>query len=282
MSGSSPETFKTRSAREAGFVLVYVLWIGVAVFAIAMFISQRGREMIRSESAIEGSMAIAEEMASVQSIFKGLIRSGVVKSPYHAMIGACEIELLDANSLLNINSASTDELLRLFEFLEIDRERAARAVDVLQDWVDADDAPRDFGAESAYYETLDPPYSPANKGIQTLDELLLLRGFDPEFIKKIRGYISFAGKSINFSLAPEAVIYAWTGDRAVAKNLIDHRREYVLDDESLRRIMGAYLYNAMLTRYTFSPSGKVRLMIIGEAGRVREVRYEWLSGGALP
>jgi len=47
--------------------------------------------------------------------------------------------------------------------------------DALLDWVDPDDTPRGFGAESEYYETLSPPYAPRNGVPECLDELLLVR-----------------------------------------------------------------------------------------------------------
>ncbi len=48
--------------------------------------------------------------------------------------------------------------------------------DALLDWIDADDTPREFGAESDYYMTLSQPYRAANVVPQNLEELLYVRG----------------------------------------------------------------------------------------------------------
>jgi Type II secretion system (T2SS), protein K len=48
--------------------------------------------------------------------------------------------------------------------------------DAILDWIDEDDEPRPYGAELDYYTTLPTPYSPANGPIQSVGELLLVRG----------------------------------------------------------------------------------------------------------
>ena len=48
--------------------------------------------------------------------------------------------------------------------------------DSILDWMDADDQPREFGAESDYYQTLDRPYYAANAVPQRLTELLYVKG----------------------------------------------------------------------------------------------------------
>ncbi|MGL4942286.1 MAG: general secretion pathway protein GspK [Thermoguttaceae bacterium] len=48
--------------------------------------------------------------------------------------------------------------------------------EAILDWIDDDDEPREFGAESEYYSTLDPPYLTRNRVPDSLDELLLVRG----------------------------------------------------------------------------------------------------------
>lgn len=44
------------------------------------------------------------------------------------------------------------------------------------DWIDADNTPRDQGAEDDYYKELDPPLAPRNALPSTLEELLMVRG----------------------------------------------------------------------------------------------------------
>jgi len=55
--------------------------------------------------------------------------------------------------------------------------------DAILDWIDSDEIQREFGAEAAdYYSGLDPPYAPKNGPLETVEELLLVRGVTPELL----------------------------------------------------------------------------------------------------
>src|SRR5205807_2358577 len=50
------------------------------------------------------------------------------------------------------------------------------------DWMDPDEEPRSNGAESDYYTTLPTPYNAKNGPLDSLEELLLVRGVTPELL----------------------------------------------------------------------------------------------------
>jgi len=54
--------------------------------------------------------------------------------------------------------------------------------DAIVDWVDADDTPRASGAESADYQGLTQPYRAKNGPLNSLDELLLVKGVTPQLL----------------------------------------------------------------------------------------------------
>lgn len=54
--------------------------------------------------------------------------------------------------------------------------------DAIVDWIDADDNPRPNGAESQYYSSLSPPYQAKNGPLDSLEELLLVRGVTPQLL----------------------------------------------------------------------------------------------------
>ncbi len=54
--------------------------------------------------------------------------------------------------------------------------------DAILDWIDEDDEVREYGAESDYYLGLDPPYSAKNAPLDTVEELLLVRGVTPQLL----------------------------------------------------------------------------------------------------
>jgi len=81
-----------------------------------------------------------------------------------------EYFVLDEESKLHIANLSSDMMTK---FGMSDEQAAA-----LMDWIDADDVPRSGGAESEYYRALPAPYACKNAPLETLDELVLVRGFD--------------------------------------------------------------------------------------------------------
>jgi len=54
--------------------------------------------------------------------------------------------------------------------------------DAILDWIDSDEIQREFGAEADYYSGLDTPYAPRNGPLETVEELLLVRGVTPELL----------------------------------------------------------------------------------------------------
>ena len=88
------------------------------------------------------------------------------------------------------NHAAKINLLRLpkqrfHELLEKrignDFEKLEALEDAWQDWIDRDDFKHVNGAEKDYYETLSPPYEPRNARLETVEELLLIKGFAEVF-----------------------------------------------------------------------------------------------------
>jgi type II secretory pathway component PulK len=78
----------------------------------------------------------------------------------------------------NSSSSSTEPANPLLNLPNMTPEIAA----AMLDWLDSDDSPRTDGAESEYYLALTPPYSPKNGPLDTLDELLLVRGVTPRLL----------------------------------------------------------------------------------------------------
>ncbi len=77
--------------------------------------------------------------------------------------------VMDEESRININTASKDLLDGL---PGIDEPIASAIID----WRDEDDIPEEDGVESAYYQSLSPPYSCRNARFETVDELLVVCG----------------------------------------------------------------------------------------------------------
>lgn len=86
-----------------------------------------------------------------------------------------ESQKLNLNSILKLGVDATTARNMLGGIPGMTEEIA----DAILDWIDPDDNVREFGAESEYYLTLNPPYEPTNGPLQSLDELLLVKGMTP-------------------------------------------------------------------------------------------------------
>ncbi len=86
--------------------------------------------------------------------------------------------LTDEASKINLNTASRAQLLALFDQIELHDISPEQLADALIDWRDDNDAPVSLnGAESSYYITLDPAYRSKSRPLQTVEELLMIKGF---------------------------------------------------------------------------------------------------------
>lgn len=63
--------------------------------------------------------------------------------------------------------------------------------DSILDWLDEDDEQREYGAEYDYYESLSPPYTPRNGPLESVEELLLVRGVEPYLLYGADGNRNF-------------------------------------------------------------------------------------------
>lgn len=94
--------------------------------------------------------------------------------------------------------------------------RAKALLAALQDWLDKDDQPRESGgAEESFYMASSLPYRCKNASVDTLRELLLVRGFTPELLDghdNVPGLVTvltvWTSGLINVNTAPLPVLAA--------------------------------------------------------------------------
>jgi general secretion pathway protein K len=93
----------------------------------------------------------------------------------------------------------------------------------LIDWVDTDIVGLRRGSEDDYYQRQDPPYRAANGPLLSVDDLLLVEGFDHKLVESLRPYVSvepFAGGGgINLNTAPPHVLALLYFDDALVNRL---------------------------------------------------------------
>ena len=101
-------------------------------------------------------------------------------------------------------------------------------VDSLQDWRTKESSPRPYGAKSAYYLGLDPPYVAKNGNFETVEELAWVRGFEASpLIPRLNQWLTVqttAIERINLNTAPLEVLLAMGFSRDAAQNIMVARQ----------------------------------------------------------
>ncbi|MFW6170952.1 MAG: general secretion pathway protein GspK, partial [Planctomycetota bacterium] len=93
--------------------------------------------------------------------------------------------LADESARLNINALAEIDKLPSVDGRDLLMGLPGMTEDVadaILDWMDEDEEAREYGCESEYYQGLDPPYHAKNGPLDTLEELMLVRGVTPELL----------------------------------------------------------------------------------------------------
>lgn len=94
--------------------------------------------------------------------------------------GHFSYRLRDEEALLNLNTAPPGRVQALLDALGVQRAQRDQIVDSIQDWRDPNDEHRLNGAESDdYYLKLPVPYRARNANLESIAELLQIRGVTP-------------------------------------------------------------------------------------------------------
>ena len=94
--------------------------------------------------------------------------------------GVCEVRVVSEAGKININLASESTLRKIIGNLGLEGEKKDIVVDSILDWRDTDEFYRVNGAENDYYQSLKEPYYCKNGNLDSVEELLLVRGVTPD------------------------------------------------------------------------------------------------------
>jgi general secretion pathway protein K len=92
----------------------------------------------------------------------------------------CSVRLTGEAGKVNINRVSDGMLRKIITNVGLEGEARDTATDSILDWRDPDDFVRVNGAENDYYQSLKDPYDCKNGNLDSIEELLLIRGITPE------------------------------------------------------------------------------------------------------
>ncbi|MBW2030504.1 MAG: type II secretion system minor pseudopilin GspK [Deltaproteobacteria bacterium] len=130
-----------------------------------------------------------------------------------------------------VQKAMLSRLLSSEEFA-LEPDEVENIIDAIKDWLDPDGEVTRFGAEDSYYKGLERPYACKNGPIDSLEELLLVRGITKELFygtkdrPGIFDYLTAWGNGkININTAEPLVLMALSKDldREMVEEMIAYR-----------------------------------------------------------
>lgn len=221
--------------RQRGSVIIIVLWtsilLTVLVTVMAGKVQLSARTAFHNRTAVGDMAAVASAMnrAEMELMLESMPEpidqeqvlddEGNIRSPDYRFNGQpltlhypveddMVVRIYNHAGKINLNSLSNANLQLIIEKRlgpEPDPQRVQELLGAWTDWTDLNDLAGINGAESDYYESLDPPYSARNSPeLDSVEELRLIRGYD-ELFKDVNLDAAFTvygeGNIVNLNLA---------------------------------------------------------------------------------
>lgn len=154
--------------------------------------------------------------------------------------GEVTVRIRPEDSKMDLNVIPTELVREILYRYDLDPSDIDIMVDSLEDWVDVDNVRKLNGAEDEDYQRLDPPYECKDGPLDSVEELLLVNGFDEEILFGLRPLMEDedlgrgprlvdlftvgSGGRINVNTAPEEILAVLPGfDAEVARAIVDYR-----------------------------------------------------------
>ena len=191
-----------RAARR-GSILVVAMWVLISLAGLVLVLSRWARvELLASGNRVAAVQAAAAARAGEQYVLSQIEQAAgdvslLAESPAEAVPvgptgmdptayfwimrpdreddGQQDFAIDDEGSRININTANREVLSKLPGM-------TPEIADAIIDWRDPDENPGTAGAESEYYQSLQPPYRCKNGPFESVEELLLVKGVTPELL----------------------------------------------------------------------------------------------------
>ncbi len=101
--------------------------------------------------------------------------------------GTCEIRVIGEAGKVNINRVTDATLRKIIGQMGLEGEARDIVTDSILDWINPGDFTRLNGAKNDYYQSLKEPYNCKNGYLDSIEELLLVRGVTPDLFYGKKG-----------------------------------------------------------------------------------------------
>lgn len=256
-----------KACSQDGFLLIAVLWVCalLALFALSFSSSARvqGLQALNTESMLKESFVLQSGidwgvhqyrtyaantslLAAKKQLEAQAGRPMELKYPrfegYTTMVGnrTVAVQILDAAGKLNVNRIDDALFRKVLDACGVQMGvRQTTVINSILDWMDEDDLHRQEGAEKDHYMGLKPPYRPKNGPLESIEELLLIKGVDRDLYRGtdekpgLRDFLTVHGEEtamdIN-SAAPKAFLMIDELPLQVIDDIVSYRRQNKIQD----------------------------------------------------
>ena len=209
----------TTSSSQRGFIIIAVLWILMALSALAMifsvYLSNSARALGMTDTGVQMDALVS---ASLELTAYQLLSADEKDLPAQ---GSFRFRMDNAETLVtftseaarvDLNAASKEMLAGLFEVLGMEQKAAGELADRVVGWR-TPSKPATADDEGALYLAAGLNYSPRQAPFSHVNELSLVLGASPAVVERVLPYVTVFSKSadVNVLIAPPEVIAALPG-----------------------------------------------------------------------
>ena len=314
-----------RANCESGAALIVALWtvlllsllIGSLAYEmhVEAGITSYSRKLVKARAAAAGGVEYAkfmlaksfetsafeedDESREALRVMALNLEKGIGATSVQVTMGdsTATVDILPESGRRNVNKLEDEDWEELLDQCGVPEEKWPDLIDCFMDWIDEGDAHRLNGAEEddAYYK--ERGYVPKNAPLDTVDELLLIKGFTPEIVyggpppdpksEPLRGIAhlltTFGDGKVNINTASREVLLTLTSGngKMIDDWVVDDILKYRLGDDGeanteddgfdsvAEAIAKTGLDAALGDRFSVSDRTFVRVISYGENGGVR-------------
>lgn len=210
---------QTARSSEGGFVIVAVLWILVALAALAaifsVYLSNSARALGATDINVERDALVS---ASLELTAYRLLTADEKERPaqgsFHFRMDDAEasVTFISEAARVDLNQATKEMLAGLFEVLGAEQNAAGELADRVVGWR-TKSKPNTTNEEAALYLAAGLRYSPRQAPFGHVNELSLVLGASPALVERLLPYVTVYSKSadIDALIASPQVIAALPG-----------------------------------------------------------------------
>lgn len=286
------------TSRNQGFILIAVLWITTLLSLFALYYSSSARvqglqalnteKWLKQFSLLQSGMdwgyhqyrkfkANESLLSSQEQLEEQADQILDLKypryEPYTMTAGnqTVEVSIVDLSGKVSINAVDEPLLQDILSACGVQMGAGQTAViNSILDWRDQDDLHRQEGAEKDYYMALESPYRPKNGPLESIEELLLVKGIDRDLfhgneeVPGLKDFLTVHGEQTTMDInnaSPQAFLIIEEMPLEVVQDIVAYRKENRIDElTDLLDIVPQKLFGELQQYFSVTSSAYIEIV----------------------